>query len=362
MLIIKRMIALFAAMAVVLALLPAASASGEPSPSAEAAVVMTGDGRLLYEKNGQQRSLIASTTKLMTAIVTLENTALNQLVDIKPEYCNVEGSSMYLKAGERYTVKELLLGLLLVSGNDAACALACHTAGSLEGFVRLMNMKAKELAMTGSSFANPHGLDAQGHYSTALDMAKLMCYCMDNEIFRQLCGVKSCTIHGQTLVNHNRLLDFCQGCVGGKTGYTLSAGRCLVSCCERKGLRLVCVTLSAPDDWNDHMALYEWAYGRFDWKNVMEGQRFPVPVVSGTAESVDLVPEKGIEIYTGSGRQVSLRAELPRFVFAPVNKGETGGEIWVIINGKIVDGCKLIYEESVTLALAARNKDTGEES
>ena len=134
----------------------------------------------------------------------------------------------------------------------------------MEGFAGLMNRKAAQLGMTGSSFANPHGLDAQGHYSTAMDMAKLMCYCMDNEIFRQLCGVKSCTIHGQTLVNHNRLLDSCQGCVGGKTGYTLSAGRCLVSCCERKGLRLVCVTLSAPDDWNDHMALYEWAYGRFD--------------------------------------------------------------------------------------------------
>lgn len=356
MLIIKRILSICAALAVLLRLMPGAAAAA-PSPSAGSAVVMTGDGQLLYDKNGQTRALIASTTKLMTAIVTLENAELNELVDIKPEYCNIEGSSMYLRAGERYTVKDLLLGLLLVSGNDAACALACHTAGDMGRFVQLMNEKARELGMTGSSFANPHGLDAQGHYSTALDMAKLMCYCMENESFRQLCGVKSCNIHGQTLVNHNRLLDSCPGCVGGKTGYTISAGRCLVSCCERKGLRLVCVTLSAPDDWNDHMALYDWAYSRFTLRDVMEGQHFPVPVISGTVEVVDLVPEKSIELYSGAGRQISLRAELPRFVFAPVNKGETGGQIWVIINGKIVDGCKLIYNESAELAVAARNTD-----
>lgn len=354
MLIIKRILSIFASLAVMLTLLPGAAAAA-PGSSAASAVVMTGDGQLLYDKNGEARARIASTTKLMTAIVTLENAALNELVDIEPEWCNIEGSSMYLRAGERYTVKELLLGLLLVSGNDAACALACHTAGDMEHFVKLMNEKAQALGMTGSSFANPHGLDAQNHYSTALDMAKLMCYCMENESFRQLCGVKSCNIHGQTLVNHNRLLDSCPGCVGGKTGYTISAGRCLVSCCERKGLRLICVTLSAPDDWNDHMALYDWAYARFSLKDVMEGQRFPVPVVSGNVESLELVPEKSIALYCGSGQQISLRAELPRFVFAPVNKGETGGEIWVIINGNIVDGCKLIYSESAELAVAARN-------
>ena len=356
MLIIKKIISMCAALAVLLGLMPGAMAAG-PSPSAASAVVMTGDGQLLYERNGQTRALVASTTKLMTAIVVLENTQLNELVDIRPEYCDIEGSSMYLKAGERYTVKELLLGLLLVSGNDAACALACHTAGSLERFVRLMNEKASELGMAGSSFANPHGLDAQGHYSTALDMAKLMCYCMQNESFCQLCGTKSCNVHGQTLVNHNRLLDLCPGCVGGKTGYTISAGRCLVSCCERKGLRLVCVTLSAPDDWNDHMALYDWAYSRFTVKDVMEGQQFFVPVVSGTVETVQLVPEKSIEVYTGSCRQIVLQAEMPRFVFAPVNKGETGGQIWVIINGKIIDGCSLIYADGAELAVTARNTD-----
>ena len=338
-----------------LTLLPGAAAA--PYTSAATAVVMTGEGQLLYEKNGQARALIASTTKLMTAIVTLENAQLNELVDIRPEYCNIEGSSMYLREGERYTVKELLLGLLLVSGNDAACALAIHTAGSIENFVQLMNRKAAELGMTGSSFVNPHGLDAQGHYSTALDMAKLMRYCMENESFRQLCGTKSCHIHGHTLVNHNRLLDLCPDCVGGKTGYTLSAGRCLVSCCERKGLRLICVTLSAPDDWNDHLALYEWGYSRFTARDVMEGQSFSVPVVSGNVETVKLIPEKGIEVYTGRGRQISLRAELPRFVFAPVNKGETGGQIWVIINGKIVDGCKLIYSDGAELAVTVKNTD-----
>ena len=349
MLIIKKIISVLAALTLTLGLTGGAWAEA-PQPSAEAAVVMTEDGQVLFDRNGSGRALIASTTKLMTAIVTIEKAELNELVDIKPEFCNIEGSSMYLKPGERYTVKELLLGLLLVSGNDAAQALACHVAGSGSDFARLMNAQAARIGMEDSSFANPHGLDEAGHYSTALDMAKLMNYCMDNQVFAGLCSMKSAVIKGQFLENHNKLLQIYPGCVGGKTGYTQAAGRCLVSCCERGGLRLVCVTLSAPDDWNDHMSLYEWAFGRFVLKDVLEGQSFQIPVVSGVEDAVNIVPESGMELYLSGDRQVCLRAEMPRFVFAPLNKGETAGRIWVIINEKTVGSCALVYEKDVAEA------------
>ena len=358
MLIIKKFISALAALSLLLPGCPAAYAE-TPCPSARSAIVMTSKGRIMYEKNADAQALIASTTKLMTAIVTLENAKLNELVDITYECCNIEGSSMYLKAGERYTVKELLLGLLLVSGNDAAQALALHVAGSVENFTKLMNAKAAELGMEDSSFENPHGLDAPGHYSTARDMAKLMCCCMENESFRQLCATKSCLIKGQTLINHNKLLDMCPDCIGGKTGYTQAAGRCLVSCCERNGLRLICVTLSAPDDWNDHIRLYDWAYSQFELRDAVEGQSFQVPVISGCEKSVRLLPESSIELLLEPEQELCLKVEYPRFVFAPVNKGETGGKIWVIIDGKQVGECRLVYERDVDLLLPEEETDSG---
>ncbi len=357
MLIIRKILSALTAVCLLAAVTPKASAE-EPCPSAQSAIVITSEGRTVYEKNADAKSLIASTTKIMTAIVTLENAKLNELVDITEECCNIEGSSMYLEAGERYTVKELLLGLLLVSGNDAAQALALHVAGSLEDFTYLMNEKARELGMENSSFENPHGLDAQDHYSTARDMAKLMCYCMENETFQELCSTRSCIIKGQTLVNHNKLLDMYPDCIGGKTGYTQAAGRCLVSCSERKGQRLICVTLSAPDDWNDHIGLYEWAFSQFSLRDVVEGQNFQVPVISGSEKSVRLVPSEGLELLLDDGQEVSLQVEYPRFVFAPVNKGETGGIIWVIMNYKKVGSCQLVYDNDVALYVPQEEKDS----
>ncbi len=358
MLIIRKIISALAALCLLLPAGPAASAE-TPCPSARSAIVMTSKGRVMYEKDADARALIASTTKLMTAIVTLENAKLNELVDITEDCCNIEGSSMYLKPGERYTVKELLLGLLLVSGNDAAQALALHVAGSVENFTGLMNDKARELGMEDSSFENPHGLDSPGHYSTARDMAKLMCCCMENESFRQLCSARSCLIKGQTLVNHNKLPDMYPYCIAGKTGYTQAAGRCLVSCCERDGLRLICVTLSDPDDWNDHIRLYEWAFSQFELRDAVEGQSFQVPVISGREESARLVPESSIELLLDPGQELVLKVEYPRFVFAPVNKGETGGTIWVIIDGETLGSCPLIYENDVPLYLPQEETDSG---
>lgn len=227
--------------------------------SATAAVLMDADmGQVLYEKNGDRQMLIASTTKIMTALVVLEHAAPDDVITVTPDHM-AEGSSMYLRAGETVRVEELLYGLLLCSGNDAALALT-ECAGGLTPFVALMNEKAAALGMAHTSFANPNGLDADGHYSTARDMAVLAAAAVENPTFRRICSSRSVTIGQRTMENHNRLLRQVEGCIGLKTGYTRAAGRTLVSCAERDGCRLVAVTLQDGDDWADHAALYDYGF------------------------------------------------------------------------------------------------------
>ena len=227
--------------------------------SATAAVLMDADmGQVLYEKNGDRQMLIASTTKIMTALVVLEHAAPDDVITVTPDHM-AEGSSLYLKAGETVRVEELLYGLLLCSGNDAALALT-ECAGGLTPFVALMNEKAAALGMAHTSFANPNGLDADGHYSTARDMAVLAAAAVENPTFRRICSSRSVTIGQRTMENHNRLLRQVEGCVGLKTGYTQAAGRTLVSCTERDGCRLVAVTLQDGNDWADHAALYDYGF------------------------------------------------------------------------------------------------------
>lgn len=227
--------------------------------SATAAVLMDADmGQVLYEKNGDRQMLIASTTKIMTALVVLEHAAPDDVITVTPDHM-AEGSSMYLRAGETVRVEELLYGLLLCSGNDAALALT-ECAGGLTPFVALMNEKAAALGMAHTSFANPNGLDADGHYSTARDMAVLAAAAVENPTFRRICSSRSVTIGQRTMENHNRLLRQVEGCVGLKTGYTQAAGRTLVSCTERDGCRLVAVTLQDGNDWADHVALYDYGF------------------------------------------------------------------------------------------------------
>ena len=227
--------------------------------SAAAAVLMDADsGRLLYEKNGEERMLIASTTKLMTALVALEQGGLQQEITVTGGHM-AEGSSMYLRPGEKLTLETLLYGLLLCSGNDAALAVTECMGGAVP-FVARMNEKAAELGMENTHFANPNGLDDEAHYSTAEDMAKLAAAAMDDPVLRRVASTRTARIGGRTLTNHNKLLSRVEGCVGLKTGYTRAAGRTLVSCAERDGVRLVAVTLQDGDDWNDHASLYEQGF------------------------------------------------------------------------------------------------------
>ena len=360
---IIRLTRFTACMIALLLLWPETSASAEQAPAiqAKSAILVTADGQCLFEKNADSRMLIASTTKLMTALVCLEQGKPDDTIIVKPKHCAVEGSSMYLKAGERYTLWELLTGLLLASGNDAALALADAVGGSEAGFVRLMNRKAEQLEMTQTHFANPHGLDAEKHYSTARDLAKLMCACMENADFRTITSTASAKIRGMTYLNHNKLLTRYPGCIGGKTGYTRAAGRCLVSCCEKNDLRLICVTLSDPDDWHDQSALYDWAYTGFRWLTLSDVCRFEVPVISGSRDKLAVQPAEDARVLIPTGEEVKLQAELPRFAFAPVNRQEPAGHVDILLRGRRIATLPLYYSEAAAMAYPVFQSHAAEE-
>ena len=286
----------------------------------------------------------------MTALVAAELSEPEQPVEVAAECCGVEGSSMYLSPGEILTADELIAGLLLCSGNDAAEALAVGLCGSEAAFVDKMNEKAAALGLDDTSFANPHGLDAEGNYSTARDLARLMLRCMENDRFARLCALPSLRVGDKYYVNHNKLLSRCEGCLGGKTGYTRAAGRCLVSCCEREHTRFVCVTLDAPDDWNDHMRLYDAAFA--GWSNtlaVSADESYPIPVAGGAEEYALAAPENEIRLYLPRGEELEYVREMPRFTYAPVREGECAGRIVVLRGGESVGEVRLIYVRGVAL-------------
>ena len=348
---------ILAALAVYIPATEARAVSSVPGTSAESVILFdAAGGTVLHERNADARSLIASTTKILTALVVLENRKLDDKVPIKPEYTGVEGSSIYLQAGETVTVRELLYGLLLASGNDAATALACFTAGSAESFAGMMNKKARELGCTGSNFTNPHGLDSREHYSTARDLAKIMSAAMENEAFREISSTKTITIGSRSFRNHNRLLWEYDGLIGGKTGFTRAAGRTLVTCAERGGMTLVCVTLSAPNDWDDHTALYDWAFSQFKAIRVNRSDTgyAALPVISGTQNTVSVRP--GMDFYCIGAKTDTLAVEIeaPRFVYAGVIRGARAGRVVVRKNGETAAEIPLVYSETVAVDESVR--------
>ena len=290
-------------------------------------------GTVLEALNPDEPMLIASTTKIMTAMVVLEHCTLHEPVTVTEPQILVEGSSASLQPGQTYTVEELLYGLMLASGNDAACVLAEHTAGSIEGFAELMNAKAAALGLANTHFANPHGLNDPEHFSTARDLALMTASAMEDPVFCRIFAARSYTTHGVEYMNHNKLLDSCEGCIGGKTGYTRAAGRTLVSCVERHGMRLICVTLNDADDWEDHRISYDRAFAAYDFIAFPEENWQRLPVITGTAETVALqCSAPGVLVHAGA--KVETLVELPRFVFAPVEKGAVLGNVTVLENGK----------------------------
>ncbi|MDL4840753.1 D-alanyl-D-alanine carboxypeptidase family protein [Aquibacillus rhizosphaerae] len=246
----------------------------KPSISANNAVLIEqSTGRVLYEKQANQAQLIASITKIMTAIIAIESGKMDETVTASHRAAYTEGSSLYLKEGEKMKLRDLVYGLMLRSGNDSAVAIAEHVGGSVEGFAHLMNEKARWIGMSNSHFDNPHGLDSDKHYSTAYDMALLTKYAMENAEFREVTGSTSYKSETRTYAwgNKNKLLTrYYKYSTGGKTGYTKAAGRTLVSTAEKDGMELIVVTLNASDDWKDHMRLFEWGFDNFNLTKIQE--------------------------------------------------------------------------------------------
>lgn len=343
----KQTLCVFAA---VLTLITLAYAMEDvPANSANSAILLHMDtGDVLYEKNADEQMLIASTTKILTAFVTLENCDISETVTAAREHCAVEGSSMYLKPGESYSVEDLLYGLMLSSGNDAAMALASHVGGSVEGFSALMNETAQRIGMKNSHFSNPHGLDAEDHYSTAHDLALLAAEAMKNDDFSRIVSTKTHTVGETRCVNHNKLLWSYEGCKGLKTGYTMAAGRSLVSCAERDGLRLICVTLSDPDDWADHTALFDWGFANWEIRRAIPiGPLATLPVISGDVDTVRVAATENPSMLVPRGANMDIRLELPDFVYADVQAGTTAGTLVITIEGEFARRVELCFVESV---------------
>lgn len=335
---------------------PASAFAEAPGDSAEASILIHADtGRVLCSKNADARMLIASTTKIMTALVVLNHCDPDETVEIKPEHSAIEGSSTYLKPDGEYTVRDLLYGMLLASGNDAAAALACHCAGDIASFAQMMNDTAAQLGLENSSFENPHGLDGENHYSSAYDLAMIAREALKNELFAEIVASKTHTIGEQTYVNHNKLLWNYEGCVGVKTGYTMAAGRTLVSCAERDGMKLICVTLSDRDDWNDHMALYDWAFSEYENRSLLPmGEISRIPVISGEQDSIGVRASENSRVFCEKGREIELRLELPRFVYAGIREGEPAGIARVYSGEELLGEYELVYSETVGVAQSIR--------
>jgi D-alanyl-D-alanine carboxypeptidase (penicillin-binding protein 5/6) len=258
----NRLTAIALAAVCLLAAAPFATAapSAPPKESSYASVVYDADtGEILYDDDSSLERPIASVTKIMTAIIVIERVSLNKKVTFKQEW-KVEGSSSGFIPGREYTVRQLLYALMLSSGNDAAVGLAEITSGSVSKFADLMNAKASELGLTHTHFKNPHGLDEEGHYSSAKDLAALTAYALKNQKFALIVSTREAKVGGVYFKNHNKLLWYGKDIIGVKTGFTEKSGRTLVSAARRNGRMLIIVTLNDPNDWDDHVNLYDWAF------------------------------------------------------------------------------------------------------
>ena len=328
--------------------------------SAQSTVVIDANsGRILYSHNAQNKMGMASTTKIMTAITALENADINSVATVSPNAYGVEGSSMYLVLGEQLSLENLLWGLMLVSGNDAATAVAEHVSGSVEKFAVLMNTTAQKIGAVNSNFTNPHGLSDENHYTTAHDLAKITAYALKNPKFREIVSTRTKSIpwknhdYNRHLVNHNKFLTMYDGCIGVKTGFTKATGRCLVTAVEKDGMCLVCVTLNAPDDWNDHKTLYDSAFAEYIPHTIKNAASHisSAKIKNGTADTVALTVDRDIIIPVKTGEEDKITTKVIPFedLQAPVKKGDILGTFVIEIGGQPTGEFPVIAAESVEL-------------
>lgn len=354
----KKIIALVLSCLLVFGFSYTAFAAETPETNAEAFVLYCVEsGKIILSKNEEKRMKPASTTKLMTVLLTLEEAAKNDRVVTFTQEMTAEGSSMYLKTGEKVRLSDLAAGMMMCSGNDAANAAAVSISGSTERFSGLMNARARQLGMTRTHFVTPSGLDDDGHYTTAYDMALLMAAGLRSEAFANLTAQKSVTVKFEepsdkkvTYSNHNRLLRMYDGCIGGKTGYTTAAGRCLVSAARRGGVTLICVTLNDKTDWADHMALYDSGFERLSCYSRNEADFcIDLPCAGGEKKSVPVVGEGCVSLVVEKCKsdKIERKVYLDPFVYAPVSAGEKLGRIEYLLDGKKLKSVPLLAVEDV---------------
>lgn len=333
-----------------------AKTSDKPTVSAQACVLYcVDDGQVYFSINENKKMKPASTTKLMTTLITLEYAdAADKEVAFTKEM-TAEGSSMYLKEGEKVRLSDLAAGMMMASGNDAANAAAISIAGSAEKFSELMNKRAAVIGMKNTHFVTPSGLDDENHYSTAYDMALLMSYALENESFAVLTSQKSVTVEfcepsskKTTYSNHNRLLSMYEYCTGGKTGYTMAAGRCLVSSAKKDGLTFVCVTLNDRNDWNDHIALYEYGFSKLSCVECDDSDFYlEIPCAGGNDDMISVTGTKGKNVVVPSDKKEGVEKTVyaDNFLYAPVKDGDVVGRIEYTLDGRLLESTKLTAVE-----------------
>ncbi|HPC99763.1 MAG TPA: D-alanyl-D-alanine carboxypeptidase family protein [Acetivibrio sp.] len=326
-----------------------------PQIEAGAAIVIDADsGRVLYEKNAYSRRAIASTTKIMTAIVALENGNLDDTVKVSKRASSIWGSTIKLREGEELTLRELMYGMMLKSGNDAALAVAEHIGGTVENFVKMMNDKAKELGLTNTSFKTPHGLDADGHYSTAYELAVLTQYALKNPVFSKIVSTQNISIGNRNLYSTNEMLSLYPGADGVKTGYTGKAGRCLVTSAKRDGFRLISVVLfcsSRAKRAESSKKILDYAFSNYKpYELVKPNQKLgEVDVKRGLKNNVSVVSIEGIKIPLSEKEKEALKTEitLNNPVSSPVHMGVEVGTISFYVEGKLYAQAGIKTAESV---------------
>ena len=336
----------------------------EVNSSARACVVIESNSkRVLFEKNMNTKLAMASTTKIMTALITLEKCEdLDEIVKIDDRSVGIEGTSIYLRKGEELTVKELLYGLILASGNDASLALAYHIGkGNLQTFVDLMNDKAKELNLKNTCFANPHGLDAENHYTSAYDLAVITSEALKNADFREICSTQITNITGNKEVgnrflrNKQKLLKTLKGCNGVKSGFTDNAGRCLVTSCERENFNIICVVLNCPDMFEESARLINKAYLEYRYTELLEPYYYltSVPVTEGVSEEVRLFTMKSFcyPLKDGEIVHINIEKEIPETLSAPLEKEQIVGKISIFFDKD------LIFSENIYTMESVESKD-----
>lgn len=326
-------------------------------------------GRVIWGKNENKRSAMASTTKIMTCIIVLENANLNDEVTVSNKAGGTGGSRLGLKKGDKITINDLLYGLMLRSGNDAAVALAEHIGGSKEGFAKLMNDKASELGLKDTHFVTPHGLDDPEHYTTAYELAKITDYALKNEKFARIVGTKECTIningYSKQLTNTNELLGYLQGVNGVKTGFTNNAGRCLVTSSNRDNFEIITVVLGADTKkirTTDSIKLIEYAYKnytkiniedivkeKFDaWKSMNEKR---IQIEKGKRQNVKLelkdLKNKVIPVKKDNIDNIDIEINCLYYLTAPVEKETVIGNLKITLNGEVIEVVDIVNEEKI---------------